>query len=369
MSVNEKAVIVKSNMLIEASYRLTLSEQKIILMLASSINKDDVDFKSYKFKVSDFVNLLGTSSQKWYTELKEITKGLMQKVFEIWIDNKKILASWLSSVTYYEGEGVIELRFDPWLKEFLLQLKSKYTKYMLRNVVQMRSAYSIRIYELLKQYESIGYREFEVSKLRYILGIAPDQYPKYANFKQRVIKQAQKELAELADISFDIKEIKINKKVEKIYFIIKSNNPNAIKNLLHINKEDVEHIWNVVRDAGGVDVNKGWIEEQLNYIVNKLKVSDPMGYFLEKIEVLKQQSEIKTSVEAVLAWAIKNDVKPGTKKAQVAVPVSNHHADEKKRRLMAAMYGKEARSWNWANRKYIFTRNKYKAYRKALQIS
>lgn len=53
---------------------------------------------------------------------------------------------------------------------YLLQLKERFTRYELKNILYFKNKYSIRIYELLKQYEKIGKREINIKELRGYLG-------------------------------------------------------------------------------------------------------------------------------------------------------------------------------------------------------
>lgn len=212
-------LVTKSNKLIEANYKLGVIEQKIILCLASNINPSDSDFQTYKFAIKEFHKLLGLKGTPKYTELRQITKDLMQKVFEIRIDKKVIQVSWLSYVAYNETEGTIDIRFDPFLRPYLLELKREFTSYKLENIVKLNSSYAIRIYELLKQYEKLQERTFLLADLRKMLGVE-DIYPAYGNFKQRVLLPAQKELQKKTDITFKIEEIKIGRRVDKIKFTI-----------------------------------------------------------------------------------------------------------------------------------------------------
>ncbi|MDE3841217.1 initiator RepB protein (plasmid) [Bacillus methanolicus] len=220
--------VTKSNMLIEANYKLGVVEQKIILCLASNIRPTDSDFKTYTLPVKEFNKLLGLKGSPKYTELRKITKELMQKVFEVRINKKVIQVAWLSYVAYNESEGTIDIRFDPFLRPYLLELKKEFTSYKLENVVKLKSSYAIRIYELLKQYEKLQERTFLLDDLRKMLG-AEDIYPAYGNFKQRVLVPAQKELKKKTDITFEIEEIKMGRRVNKIKFLIfptkKKNNP------------------------------------------------------------------------------------------------------------------------------------------------
>src|SRR4051812_20306515 len=205
-------LVTKSNMLIEANYKLGVVEQKIILCLASNIQPNDSDFKTYTLPIKEFSNLLGLKGTPKYTELRQTTKELMQKVFEVRINKKVIQVAWLSYVAYNETEGAIDIRFDPFLRPYLLELKKEFTSYKLENVVKLKSSYAIRICELLKQYEKLHERTFLLTGLRKLLGLE-DIYPAYGNLKQRVLFSAQKELEKKTDISFQIEEVKKGRKV------------------------------------------------------------------------------------------------------------------------------------------------------------
>ncbi|MGG1148189.1 replication initiation protein [Bacillus wiedmannii] len=221
LQIKENNIVSKSNTLIEANSRLNLIEQKILLCLASNIEPNDRDFKTYTFPIRQFHNLLGLSGSTKYTELSKITKELLSKVIEIRAGEELIQVSWLSSAIYNRNKGTIDMRFDPLLKPFLLEISSKFTSYKLANVVKLKSTYAVRIYELLKQYEDLKERTISLENLRYYLD-AIDVYPNYANFKQRVLKPSQKELEQKTDISFEFEEIKLGRKVQKIRFIIRS---------------------------------------------------------------------------------------------------------------------------------------------------
>ncbi|PEU10661.1 MULTISPECIES: replication initiation protein [unclassified Bacillus (in: firmicutes)] len=235
LQIKENNIVSKSNTLIEANSRLNLVEQKMLLCLASNIEPNDRDFKTYTFPIRQFHDLLGLSGSTKYTELSKITKELLSKVIEIRAGEELIQVSWLSSAIYNRNKGTIDMRFDPLLKPFLLELSSKFTSYKLANVVKLKSTYAIRIYELLKQYEDLKERTISLENLRYYLD-AMDVYPNYANFKQRVLKPSQKELEQKTDISFEFEEIKLGRKVQKIRFIIRSQKKKD-NDLVHFEKK------------------------------------------------------------------------------------------------------------------------------------
>lgn len=233
-SSNSKEVVVnKSNDLIQARYKLTVEEQRLIILLASMIHKDDEDFKSYELRVADFIALFGLEKRKSiYSELEESSKRLTGKTIELSEGNKKIYASWLSYVEYVEGSGVIRLEFHKSLKPYLLQLKdnmSGFTQYKLSTVMNFKSSYSIRLYELLKmevwkakktnkkQFEKI----FDIEEYRQTLGIGKKEYSIFANFRVRVIEPTIKEISDQTDLNiFEVRYIKTGRKITGLHFIV-----------------------------------------------------------------------------------------------------------------------------------------------------
>ncbi len=215
-------MVVKSNTLVEASYRLSAQEQKVILSLAAKIKNQDEDFKNYTFSVKEFADITGARIDSKYHEVKNLTSRLLRRVFTINEADGPLQLSWLSAAKYFDGEGLITLRFDPGLKPYLLQLKDCFTKFNLSMALRLKSSFSIRIYELLKQYEAIGSRSFLLADLKSALGISGNQYKLYGHFKSKVLKVAQEELAEKTDLTFEYEEIKVGRGVGKIAFIIKA---------------------------------------------------------------------------------------------------------------------------------------------------
>lgn len=81
------------------------------------------------------------------------------------------------------------------------------------------------MYEILKQYETIGKRELPVQELRELLGIAKDEYTYWQNFKVRVLDSCQQALKETTDICFTYERGKAGQggKWLSVIFYIKKN--------------------------------------------------------------------------------------------------------------------------------------------------
>lgn len=237
--MDKNYLVTKSNYFImNSSYDLSLEEQKLILTLASMVQPEDEEFKPYKFKIAEFIELLGIENQAKYTETPKITKELMKKVFEIQEGNKLIQTAWLSSAIYEKGTGMVTLKFSPDLKPYMLKLSNMFTQYKLANILCMKSKYSPRIYEILKcnEFKKQGYIEIEIHDLRKLLK-AENIYPLYGDFKRRILQQTQKELKKLSDISFEFDEIKTGRSITSIKFYIHTNKT-KYKNEIAAEKED-----------------------------------------------------------------------------------------------------------------------------------
>lgn len=227
----ENRLVVQANSLIEASYKLKPSQQKFLRIMASMITKNDEDFKMYEFKISELIELFEVKDQSKYKEIPKQTRELMGNILTFKTDKKIIQVPFLNYCEYELGEGILKVQFHPYLKPFYLYLSKEnpYTKYELKNILPLKSVYSIRIYELLKQFEKIGTRTIEISQLRNIFQIKPTEYTRYNDFKRFVLLQAQKEVPLKTDISFEFDEIKEKRKVTAIKFHIHSKNKNEKK--------------------------------------------------------------------------------------------------------------------------------------------
>jgi plasmid replication initiation protein len=230
ISMTDKSLVVQHNKIIEAKYKLSVGEQRLIKLLVSMIEPEDEDFKAYRIAVIDLIRLLGLSDKDFYGKVKSWSKKLISNVLIFrGEDEEELQVAWLSSAIYKPKSGFVELEFSPKLKPFLLHLKSHFTAYELGNVIRLKHTYSIRIYELLKQYEKIGRRKFSIENLRELLMLEDDEYRQFCDFRRWVLRTAQNELEEKTDIAFTWEEERKKQKCIAIEFFIKSQKrPNGI---------------------------------------------------------------------------------------------------------------------------------------------
>ncbi|GAA0748749.1 replication initiation protein [Clostridium oceanicum] len=222
----DKNQVTKANDLNLRAYKLSRIEQLFLLSVISLVQPTDEDFKTYKINIKDFINLLSLKGKSKYCDLPKITKSLMTKVIEIKRSHSLLQVCWFSSVEHKTGEGIIEVEFSPKLKPYLLNLKNNFVSYSLNQVSNLSSKYSIRIYELLRQFSYQKTVKFNLEEFRLLIGIDSGEYPRYSNLKQRVLNKSKKEISKKTDIDFNFEEIKSGRKVIGIKFYINKNKNN-----------------------------------------------------------------------------------------------------------------------------------------------
>lgn len=220
-------MVVKSNDLIQKSrFSLSATQQKIILYLISKIKYNDEDFEEYEIHIKDFCEVCGIDYTQGsaYKDVKENIKKISDKSMWIEFDDRETLVRWIEKPTIYKQSGIIKIKFDEDLKPYLLNLKEKYTQYELIYTLQMKSKYSIRLYEILKSKQYDTRKEynttFDVEKLKHLL--SAETYTEYKEFNRTVLKKAIEEINKYSDINVFYIPVRCGRNIKKIEFNIKT---------------------------------------------------------------------------------------------------------------------------------------------------
>jgi plasmid replication initiation protein len=212
----------QSHIIVNARYALSRSEIDIVLTLLTAIKKEDEDFKDYEFTISE---LETKTNRKWNSkQLKETVKKLMSKPLELPIEHEKDweIVNWFSYFKY-SHTGLITCRFDKRLKPYLIALSGTRILADFRHLLPMNSSYSKRMYLLLKEYDKIGMRTFNVEELQAILKVPNSYIIKYSDFKKKVLQRAEIDINKFTDLEVKLSEKKRGKKVVEITYTIKKN--------------------------------------------------------------------------------------------------------------------------------------------------
>lgn len=224
MSANKSVQIVKKdNRLIEAKYKLSIHQQRVLFTLLEKIHSSDDDFMHYDIDIGDIAEKFGLENGKaLYAQMQEAISDLVTKKITIQEGNQTVVMAWLSYARYTKGQGIVEISFHKDLKPYLLQLKNHFTQYQLSAVARFKSSYSIRFYELLKMNEYLGkggqfYRKFTIKELREYMQLDDGLYENFKDLRIRVIEPAYKEINEFSDIHIvDIEYLKKGRAVSDI---------------------------------------------------------------------------------------------------------------------------------------------------------
>ena len=217
-------LIVKSNQVVEAGYELTTNEQRLILLGISKIPKEqDVNPNiGYEITAQEFATAYNIHPKTAYRELKEATNKLYERSIIIRNEQQTMKVRWASSIITdnpYVSDVLpnedwkrVVLFFSPQIVPYLSNLKTNFTQYLQSDISNVSGAYTIRFYELVCQYRTIGKREISIQDLRFILNIG-NKYPLFYDFKRRVIEPSIKEINDKTPIQISYEQKKKGKTV------------------------------------------------------------------------------------------------------------------------------------------------------------
>jgi plasmid replication initiation protein len=230
---NDKKLVVSSNDLIHAKYTFTLWQKRVFTYMISQINMEDTDFLLQRMYVKELMDFFKVKNKDDYNVIQRIPEQLYEMSMKMPYTSEKGHKRWreiriLSQFTRPEDKepdnAYVEMKFNDDLKPHLLELKRLFSQYDIRNIIHLRSVYSFKLYELIKSNEYLGKWEISLTDLKEMLDVE-DKYKHYGSFKLKILNQAQKDLTECCDVTFTYDEKAIRKRVERLIFYIKKNQP------------------------------------------------------------------------------------------------------------------------------------------------
>ncbi len=195
-----KRQINMSNDLTTAAHNLTLGEKRIIMSCVAQLDSVRLDSGRYKIKVSamEFAETFKIDPKTAYEQLKGVASKLYERSIKRIIETlkgKKITKHrWVSSVTYHEGEGWLELGFSHEATPYLMALRGNHTSYKLEQASALRSVYSWRLLEMLMQFKKTGLLRLSVEEFCHAMEVPKTYEKNFKDLRNRVIEPAIKEL-------------------------------------------------------------------------------------------------------------------------------------------------------------------------------
>lgn len=227
MALQKNVIVVKSNKLIEASYRLDLIEQRIILaaIVEARETQQGLGDGFITLDAARFAKTFGMEEGSVYGQLKNALDTLFNRfivVHDIHPETGHERVSkirWISKSSYISGAGLIQLQFGQDMVPYIARLEKEFTVYRLEKIGRMSSAHAVRMYELLVQYLGIGQREIDIAWLRGVLQLT-NEYAAIKDFKKRVIDVAVEQINQYSDIRIAYTQRKTGRTVSHLIFDI-----------------------------------------------------------------------------------------------------------------------------------------------------
>lgn len=239
---SKNKIVAKHNHLIKASYKLSVKQQRLISALIAQIHPEDVEFQRYSLKISDLYRLLKLNKERleerrelFVRILNELQRNLIRIVY--WDGDRQLLSTpaWIEEPVFDWAGDSITLRVAESLKPYLLQLgeKGRFATYRLSDISHFRCEYSFRFLEFCKNSEPrsdfhdlvinnrfVKQEIYTLNDLKTTLGIPQILYARPYDFKNKVLKPAQREVNQHTSAYFEFKMLKTGRRVTGVELLI-----------------------------------------------------------------------------------------------------------------------------------------------------
>lgn len=223
----DKSVMVyQANPLIEGRRDFSLREMRLFYIglkdLKPQLTKKNIPWENMTYRdfpvtvipPKDLIEMFGNDT--YYSALYDVCESLAKKTVEV--KNEFGRFDWFtvfSRLSYRPEEGLI-LKFNPDMIPWLLELADRtFTKIPFEIVWQLESKYSVRLLELVLQYQNTKTHERTVTmeELRRCLSVPDGAYKKMVNFKSRVLESSIKEINEKTAYKIEYENVKDGRKI------------------------------------------------------------------------------------------------------------------------------------------------------------
>ncbi|HQV22179.1 MAG TPA: replication initiation protein RepM [Agitococcus sp.] len=221
-------LIVKDNALIDASYSLDVTEQRLILLSiieAREAGKGITADGFLEIHASSYMNQFKVEKHAAYEALSNACKSLFRRYFtyqdtDLKTGKSRLVESrWVSKVAYIKDAAMVQICFAPDVIPLITRLESNFTSYEIQQISSLSSAYAIRLYELLIKWRSLGQTPLiNIDDFRKQLGVGIDEYQRMGAFKERVLNLAMQQINEHTDIIVNYEQHKTGRVITGFSF-------------------------------------------------------------------------------------------------------------------------------------------------------
>lgn len=222
-------IVVKDNALIDASFNLSLVEQRVMLLAIVDAREKEKLTPDTPIEVTalEYSKLYSVDASTAYRSLTTASKTLKRREFS-YLDRYKgedgiSIAGWVNTVTHVPSMGMIVVYLSKQVIQMIQRLETQFTRYHLEQVKDFNSKYSIRLYELTVKWLNAGATEkYAYEDLRAKLGVDPSDYKTMSLFKTNVLEKAIKEINKESDIKLKYEQFRTGRSISHFSFSVKS---------------------------------------------------------------------------------------------------------------------------------------------------
>ena len=224
-------LIVKDNALIEASHKLSESEQRLVLLailkgreFCDSI--EELKDKELIIHAEDYMKAFGVERQSAYESLKKAVLGLFEAKWGYRFVNSKgnievAYERFTQSAKYVENEATVKFMFANSIIPMLVELERNFTSYEIEQVANLQSRYAMRLYECLIRFKASKTLTITLDELRFRFGLLDTEYKVMSDFKKRVLDMAVREINANTDITVSYDQHKQGRTITSFTFKFK----------------------------------------------------------------------------------------------------------------------------------------------------
>lgn len=229
-----KDVVVKSNRLNVATQNLSLSEVRIMQLAIIDARETGTGLSTDKpliISSSRYAEAFNVTRQTAYEAILDAEKNLFERRFSFLdTDDRMVKSRWVQRVKYLDDESSIEVILTYDVVNEITRIdgyEQFFTKYLLAQTASMKSAYSVRLYELLVQWKTAKKTPLlQLDCFREQLGVDDTEYKLMSDFKKRVLNVAVDEINEKTDLKVSYEQVKKGRTITGFKFkVLAKDNP------------------------------------------------------------------------------------------------------------------------------------------------
>ena len=277
----KNGLVVKDNALMNASYNLEVTEQRLILLAiinARETHQGITSDSKLEIHANDYASQFHVTKEAAYKALKTAVNNLFERQFSFKEETKKgigiVRSRWVSRIKYIDDSAILEITFAPDVVPLITRLEKHFTSYQIQQVTQLTGKYAIRLYELLIAWREVGkVPQIELSEFRAKLGVEDDEYKAMNHFKSRVLEPSIKQINQHTDITVSYEQHKRGRTITGFSFRFKQKSQPKIE---------------VKRDPNTPDFFVKMTDAQRHLFANKMSEMPEMGAYSQGTESYQQ---------------------------------------------------------------------------------